>query len=158
MKYKKNQYTDSVSICTSIIGSLFLYWGISSFIDRSWAWGVIASLIGIAILSGQIAAFANRGRLRKIVKFEFESNPEASIENICATTGITQKDVQAIVLDLKVRGELKGKFSTSTGKIQAPVEEKIAEEKVSFYCHNCGTPIKRGEAQFCAYCGAKTSD
>ncbi|MBN1802563.1 MAG: hypothetical protein JW891_13710 [Candidatus Lokiarchaeota archaeon] len=158
MKYKKNQYTDGVSICASIFGSLFLYWGISSLIDRSWVWGVIASLIGIAILSGQIAAFANRSRLRKAVKFEFESNPETSIENISATTGITQKDVQAIVLDLKVRGELRGNFSTSTGKNQAPVKEKVDGEKVTFYCHNCGTPIKRGETQFCAYCGAKTSD
>ncbi|MFX1237106.1 MAG: hypothetical protein ACFE8P_05230, partial [Promethearchaeota archaeon] len=86
------------------------------------------SIIGVAVLSGQIAALTNRSRLRRAVKLEFESNPEASIDEISASTSITKKDVQAIILELKMRGELRDKFSTSTGRIKTINVAKIEED------------------------------
>ena len=40
---------------------------------------------------------------------------DATIDDISKNTGITLRDVQAIVLDLKASGLLRGKFSSSTG-------------------------------------------
>ena len=78
---------------------------------------------------------------------------------IAANTGISNKDVRAIVLDLKARGELRGKFSTKTGEakhVEIPVTNQVPSEEKGKYCASCGTPVKReGNAVFCAYCGAK---
>jgi len=154
MKYKHNQYTEGASICGAIFGALFLYWGINSLIPPgNWIWGIISTAIGVAILSGQIAALANKSKLRRTVKYEFESNPDASVDQISKNTGISKKDVQAIILELKMRGELRGKFSSSTGKLKVVQEDAVQEQKVSF-CTSCGTPIKKEEAQYCSYCGA----
>lgn len=167
MHYERNQYSDGFSICGLIIAGAFLYWGFSTlttgfFALRSLWWlGFIWIGIGIAIISGQIYAIANRNNLRNIVKYEFEDNPQASIEDIAASTGITVKDVRAIILDLKARGELKGKFSSKTGEmkyIQVTQQEEKSEEDESNkgqYCPNCGTPVKKGDAMYCSYCGSK---
>ena len=157
MKYEKNQYNDSVSICTFIIAGAFLWWGISSLIDKVWWWGFIAIGIGAAILSSQIVAINNRSKLRRVVLQEFQTNPDASIEDVSMRTGISRKDVQSIVLDLKASGQLIGKFSTKTGQIKHLTipEEPVSSEERGKYCYNCGTPISKESAQFCAYCGAK---
>lgn len=157
MKYEKNQYNDSVSICTFIIAGAFLWWGISSLIDKVWWWGFIAIGIGAAILSSQIVAIANRSKLRRVVLQEFQTNPDASIEDVSMRTGISRKDVQSIVLDLKASGQLIGKFSTKTGQIKHLTipEEPVSSEERGKYCYNCGTPLSKESAQYCAYCGAK---
>ncbi len=170
MHYERNQYSEGFSICGLIIAGAFLYWGFNTLttgffsIFSLWWLGFIWIGIGIAIISGQIYALANRNNLRNVVKYEFEDNPNATIEEISAKTGITLKDVRAIVLDLKARGELKGKFSSKTGEMkytqvsqssQPIVEEIEKEEKKGEYCPNCGTPIKKGDAMYCSYCGSK---
>lgn len=160
MKYEKNQYSDGFSICALIIAGAFLYWGITSFIPwNNWSWwGFISTGIGIAILVSQIYALTNRSKLRNVVLAEFRVNPEASVEEIINNTKISQKDVHAIILDLKASGQLRGKFNTTTGQIthlSMPENEAIAEERPK-YCSNCGTPIsKKDVAKFCAYCGAQ---
>ena len=170
MHYERNQYSEGFSICGLIFAGAFLYWGFSTLTSgffsnlHLWWIGFIFIGIGIAIISGQIYALANRSSLRNIVKYEFEENPKASIEDISANTGITVKDVRAIILDLKARGELKGKFSSKTGEMKyteiakptQPIDKLIeGEEKKGQYCPNCGTPVKKGEAIYCSYCGAK---
>ena len=113
-------------------------------------------MIGLAIISGQVASLSNRGRLRSIVRDYFLDNPNASIEEISAKTGITIKDVRAIVLDLKARGELRGKFSSKTGQMKSvPVESEPSETPKVSFCPNCGTPVKDESAMYCAYCGAR---
>ena len=159
MKYEKNQYSESFSICTLIIAGAFLYWGISSFIpwdDWSW-WGFISTGIGIAILVSQILAIANRSKLRNVVLAEFQENPEASIEQVSVSTGITRKDIRAIILDLKASGQLRAKFNSETGQVKriVPKETETAPGEPSKYCSNCGTPITKESAQYCAYCGGK---
>lgn len=165
MHYEKNQYSEGASICGLIIAGMFLYWGFNTLFGFSpspfsWWWlGFIWILIGLAIISGQIAALSNRGRLRSIVKDYFMENPNASIEEISVHTGISVKDVRAIVLDLKARRELRGKFSTKTGQMKTiPVESEPSESsepaKGSF-CSNCGTAVKDESAMYCAYCGAR---
>ncbi|MFX1379261.1 MAG: zinc ribbon domain-containing protein [Promethearchaeota archaeon] len=159
MKYARNQYSEGFSICALIIAGAFLYWGISSFIPLdqwSW-WGFISIGIGIAILVSQIYALANRSKLRNVVLAEFRENPEATIEDISGRTGISRKDIQAIILDLKASGQLIGKFNTTTGQIKhlsIPEKEIVSEERPKF-CSNCGTPITKETAQYCAYCGAQ---
>jgi len=160
MKYEKNQYSEGLSICALIIAGAFFWWGINEFINWGdgfeW-WGFISIGIGIAILVGQIFAVTNKSKLRNVVLGEFKANPEATIEDVSKITGITEKDVQAIILDLKASGQLQAKFSSKTGQIKhltTAEGEVVAEEKAK-YCHNCGTPIKKDVAQFCAYCGAK---
>ena len=159
MKYERNQYSEGFSICALIIAGAFLYWGITSFIPWdiwSW-WGFISTGIGLAILIGQIFALTNRSKLRNVVLAEFQENPEATVDDVSKSTGISRKDIHAIILDLKASGQLRGKFNTSTGQIKhlsIPKTEEITEERAK-YCSNCGTPITKDAAQFCSYCGAQ---
>lgn len=159
MKYEKNQYSEGFSICSLIIAGAFLYWGISSFIpwtEWSW-WGFISTGIGVAILLGQIFAIANRSKLRRVVLAEFNANPQATVDAVSQSTGITRKDINAIILDLKASGQLRAKFNSKTGEMKnmsTPEQEAVSEEKAKF-CSNCGTPITKDTAQFCAYCGAQ---
>jgi hypothetical protein len=159
MKYEKNQYSEGFSICGLIIAGAFFYWGINTllkgFYGINWL-GFLWFGIGAAILASQIRALTNRSKIKNIVQTEFEQNPNASIEEISKSTGISKKDVQAVVFDLKAEGKLKGKFSSSTGKLKKAPEkkpEKVEEQKAQ-YCPNCGTALKNPDAKFCEYCGA----
>ncbi|MFX1308841.1 MAG: zinc-ribbon domain-containing protein [Promethearchaeota archaeon] len=159
MKYERNQYSEGFSICALIIAGAFFYWGITSFIPWNvWSWwGFISIGIGTAILISQIFALTNRSKLRNVVLAEFQENPEATVEAVSTSTGISRKDIHAIILDLKASGQLRGKFNTTTGQIKhlsIPKVEEITEERAK-YCSNCGTPITKDAAQFCSYCGAQ---
>ena len=151
MKYNKNQYSDGSSICAVIIAVGLIYGGITWF--YMWYISIFLIVGGLSIIISQVRAIANRGNLRRAVKFEYESNPDATIEGISKSLGITQKDVQAITLDLKVRGELRGIFSTTTGTLEV-VPASAPDDEKSKFCPHCGTPIREGSALFCAYCGA----
>ena len=165
MKYKRNQYSEGVSICSFIIAGILIYWGINDIFVPIWLstwinwWGLVWLGIAAAIIVGQIAALANRSKLRNAVLYEYEEHPEATIEEIRQNTGITVRDVQAIVLDLKGNGSLRGKFSSTTGQmtnvdiIKKPQGE-VSEGKV-VYCPNCGTAKVKESAVFCSYCGTK---
>ena len=151
MKYKKNQYSEGFSLCAVIIGAGLIYWGITGL--HIWFVRLFLIVIGISIIVSQIRAITNRGQLRKAVKYEYQYNPEATVETISKSLNITIKDVQAITLDLKARGELRGIFSTTTGKIEV-IQESAPEEENAKFCPNCGTPMREGSALFCAYCGS----
>lgn len=166
MKYSRNQYSEGVSICALIVAGMFLYWGLNDLLIRPlmegaeviW-WGWIWIGIGASILISQIYAWANRSKLRNAVLYEYEEHPEATIEEISQNTGITVKDAQAIVLDLKAKGLLRGKFSSTTGQmvhvdVIKKSEEDVLEGKVK-YCPNCGTAKVKESAVFCSYCGTK---
>lgn len=167
MKYEKNQYSEGVSICTLIIAGMFFYWGLNDLLIRplrehtavSW-WGFIWLGIGASIAVSQVAAWMNRSKLRNMVLFEYQENPTASIDEINQKTGITFRDVQAIVLDLKARGLLRGKFSSSTGEmkhvdvVKSTPQTEYSESKVS-YCPNCGTAKVKESSVYCSYCGTK---
>lgn len=159
MHYERNEYHEGFSICGLIIAGAFLYWGFNNFTKGFWWWtGFILIAIGISIISSQIYKLTNRSKLRTVVKQEFEENSNASIEEIARKTGITIKDVRAIVLDLKARGELRGKFSTKTGEakyVEVTTSNQPEPQEKGVYCANCGTPIKKESALYCAYCGAK---
>jgi hypothetical protein len=159
MKYEKNQYSESLSVCTLIIAGGFLYWGISTFVTEGFDhwWGYISTVIGVAILVSQIVAIANRSKLRNVVLAEFQENPEATVEVVSKSTGISRKDIQAIILDLKASGQLRAKFNSETGQVKhllTEEKESTPGERASF-CSNCGTPITKESAQYCAYCGGK---
>ena len=160
MKYEKNQYSEGFSICSLIFAGFFLYWGINQFINwgNGWEWwGFVSTGIGIAILSGQIFAIANRSKLRSVVLAEFQANPQTTVDEVSRSTGITRKDINAIILDLKASGQLRAKFSSTTGQMKhmsTPEKEAVSEDRAK-YCSNCGTPITKDSAQFCAYCGAQ---
>jgi hypothetical protein len=166
MKYKRDQYINGFSICSLIIAGMFLYWGIDAFFDKSWnfvfsLWGLLWFSIGVAILSSQIAVIANRSKLKKVVLHEFQSNPNISVEEMSANTGISVRDVRAIILDLKAAGKIRGSFSNITGEAESMKTVKITpdppqsvEQRGSF-CPNCGSEIKREKAEYCSYCGAK---
>ena len=116
MKYKKNQYVEGISIISFLIVAGFLWWGISGYFpytEDSW-WGLIPIGIGITILLEQIGANVNRRALRKIVRFEYEDNPGAILEEISLKTGISVKDIISIKLDLIKRGERLVNYSEST--------------------------------------------
>ena len=146
MKYEKNQYSEGFSICGLVFAGIFLYWGFNTLFNGFWfgfgpyplnLWwlGFIWIFIGLAIISGQIYALSNRSRLRSIVKVHFIDNPSASVEEIAAESRITIKDARAIILDLKARGELRGKFSTKTGQMKSVSnEEQPTESQRLTYC------------------------
>jgi hypothetical protein len=165
MKYEKNQYSEGVSICALIIAGILIYWGINDvlirpFLGEGFHWfGIVWLGIAAAIIIGQVAIWVNRDKLRNAVLYEYEENPTATIEEVSSKTGITIRDVQAIVLDLKSRGLLRGKFSSSTGElIHAEVVKtglsQTSEGNVK-YCPNCGTAKTKESAVFCSYCGSK---
>jgi hypothetical protein len=170
MKYERNQYSEGVSICALIIAGMFLYWGFNDLLIRpltenapiSW-WGLIWIAIGVSILISQIAAWTNRSKLRNTVLYEYQEYPNATIQEISANTGISFKDVQAIVLDLKANGLLKGKFSSATGQMTnvEVITKELKEESHPVaqpgvkYCPNCGTAKAKESAMFCSYCGSK---
>ena len=163
MKYEKNQYSEGFSFCALIIAGIFLYWGFNNLFGGSfsflWWFGFIWIAIGLSIISSQIYKLTSRSKLRNVVKLEFEDNPTASIEQIATNAGITAKDARAIVLDLKARGELRGKFSTKTGEakhVEVVSSDQPSSQEKGLYCPNCGTSVKReGTAEYCAYCGSK---
>jgi hypothetical protein len=174
LKYKKNQYTEGFSICALLIAGMFFYWGFNALFENGfWRFGVdwISLLwigIGSAILISQIAALANRSKLKNVVLHEFEQNPNISVEEISNNTGVSVRDIRAIILDLKGTGKLKGQFSTKTGdaeemKVSKVKEVALVQQKIepdvqidqAIFCPFCGTPIKRSEAAFCAFCGSK---
>jgi len=74
MKYEKNQYSESFSVCTLIIAGAFLYWGISTFVTEGFHpwWGYISTAIGVAFVVPQILAIWNRSKLRNVVLAEFQ--------------------------------------------------------------------------------------
>ncbi len=160
MKYEKNQYSEGFSICALIIAGAFLWWGINQFIkwgDGGEWWGFVSTGIGVAILIGQILALTNRSKLRNVVQTEFQENPEVTVEDVSRITGITIRDIHAIVLDLKASGQLRAKFSSQTGQVKhlLPPKKEVTSEEQSKFCANCGTPITKESEQYCAYCGAK---
>ena len=165
MKYEKNSYVEGFSFCSLIIAGAFLYWGISGIIGGG-LWNIIQILIGLSILITQIRAFTNKPKLRNIVLSEFNQNPNISIKEISKNTGISNKDIKAIILDLKGSGQLRGTFSQTTGKMQLveipkQPEKEIEEIEIKSngdqrFCKECGTEIdKNEEAQYCPYCGSK---
>jgi hypothetical protein len=163
MKYEKNQYSEGFSICALILAGVFFYWGITELINWGdgfeW-WGFISIGIGAAILIGQIYAITNRSKLRNVVLSEFQVNPEATADEISRSTGVSRKDIHAIILDLKASGQLRGKFNTTTGQIKhlsIQQKAKVSEitEGQARYCPNCGTPRTKDAAKFCSYCGAQ---
>ncbi|MHA2182627.1 MAG: zinc ribbon domain-containing protein [Promethearchaeota archaeon] len=168
MKYKRNQYSEGLSVCSFIIAGILIYWGLNDLFIRpilyssviSW-FGIVWLIIGIAIVGGQVGAWANRSKLRNTVLYEYEEHPEATIEEISRGTGISVRDIRAIVLDLKAGGQLRGKFSSTTGqmthvevKTKTQTEVPPSEGKVS-YCPNCGTAKSKDSAVYCSYCGSK---
>jgi len=163
MKYKKDQYINGFSICALIFAGMFFYWGISGLVDGFWRFRVdwINFLwigIGSAILVSQIAAITNRSKLKNVVSHEFDHNPNISVEEISNNTGISVRDIRAIILDLKSSGRLRGQFSTQTGDAKSMRVEKEEEHVIqehSIFCPNCGTPISKDEAVYCEYCGSK---
>lgn len=164
MKYEKNSYVEGFSFCSLIIAGAFLYWGFNGISES--LWNLIQIAIGLSILLSQVRAFTNKPKLRNIVLTEFSKNPNISNEEISRNTGISRKDVKAIILDLKGSGQLRGTFSQTTGKMQLVEIQKQPEkeaEKIEIktngdqkFCKECGTEIdKSDDAQFCPYCGSK---
>jgi hypothetical protein len=166
MTYKKNQYSSGISICALIIAGIFFYWGFNDLLIKPLAegvginwWGLLWLGIGISIVVEQIYNWQMRSKLRNVVLFEYEEHPDATIEMISKNTSITVKDIQAIILDLKAAGLLRGNFSSETGQmvnIELPTEtpKEVSTEGIK-YCPNCGTTKTNNLAKFCSYCGAK---
>jgi len=76
---------------------------------------------------------------------------------VSLSSGISRKDIRAIILDLKASGQLRAKFNSETGQVKriVPTETEPTVGERSKYCSNCGTPITKESAQYCAYCGGK---
>ncbi|MHA1673692.1 MAG: zinc ribbon domain-containing protein [Promethearchaeota archaeon] len=173
MKYEKNQYTDGFSYCSLLIAGAFIYWGINTLRGASWI-GFLWLVIGFSIFSGQYYALANRGKLRNIVVSEFNKKPNVTVEEIEIETGISRRDIKAIIMDLKGSGKLRGTFSSQTGEMQMAAmssanysesTESISSESTAptpqeemgskKFCNQCGTQIPENEvAKFCPYCGS----
>ncbi|MHA1986333.1 MAG: hypothetical protein ACW98D_06835 [Promethearchaeota archaeon] len=166
MKYKRNQYTEGISVCSFIIAGILIYWGLNDlFLNPIWnsadiSWfGIVWLVIGISIIGGQAASFFNRSKLRNAVLYEYEEHPKATIDEISKNTSISIRDVRGIILDLKARGLLRGKFSSTTGQMThgeviTKTQSEAPEGKVS-YCSNCGTAKAKEAAAYCSYCGSK---
>ena len=163
VSYEKDQYTGGFHVCALIIAVILLWIGFQWLLNPSdplnfwWFLSFFLILGGIGIISSQIYALANRKHLRKVVKEEFVKFPDITVEKVAQNTGITIKDVKAIVLDLKAAGELRGSFSSQTGQMKTiPVEIVDDEEQEKKnYCKDCGTLIEEESAIYCSYCGAR---
>jgi len=168
MKYKRNQYSEGLSVCSFIIAGILIYWGLNDlFLRPLWSrgevsgFGIVWLVLGVAIIGGQVAALVNRSKLRNAVLYDYEEHPKATIDELSKSTGISIRDIRAIILDLKASGLLRGKFSSTTGQMthievitKTQAEVPSQEGKVS-YCPNCGTAKAKDSAVYCSYCGSK---
>ena len=158
---KRKQIKEKAPFCLFFIAGVLVFMGVNTlnpfnFNSMLNLRGLIPVGIGLAIIGSQVVALANKSRLRRIVVYEFESNTNASGDTISQSTGIARKDIQAIILALKMRGELRGNFSSKTGELEAiPVQSPTPEKPAAKFCPHCGTTVKKDEAQFCSVCGAK---
>ena len=162
VSYEKDQYSSGFHVCYLIIAAILLWIGFQWLLNPTnppnfwWFISFFLILGGIGIVSGQIYALANRRHLRNAVKEEFKRYPDITVEQVSISTGITKKDVNAIVLDLKARRELRGSFSSETGQIKIiPVEDDEDAREKKIYCVDCGTPFEDESAVYCSYCGSK---
>lgn len=184
-KYTKNQYSDGFSICGLIIGAIFVYAGISDLFGHGWfgwVWwlGFIWLGIGGSIIFGNFMALYNRDRLKNLVQTEVTRSKTTSVHAIAKATGITEKDVRHILMDLKLEGKLFAHYDKDTGEIKgvhAPVqghggtevarpvafphpspaplpEVKSASGKTRRYCPFCGN-LASESAKFCSMCGSE---
>lgn len=158
MKYIRNQFVRTGSfmwwIFIFLIAGALLYWGITIM---QWSWtGIFIIFIGVAILFRVVITISNRSKIRNIVLHEFEKRPEASIEEISLRTGISKRDVRAIILDMKMSMHSEDKISTILGKNNYILSQKeqFSLQQKNKYCQSCGTPISDNTAQYCTYCGA----
>jgi hypothetical protein len=133
----------------AIGGGIYLF-------QLSWT-GIFPIIIGIAILYRLFVAAANRSKLQDIVVHEFEKNPDISLRDLKMKTGLSRRDVRAIVLEVKSSRHFIGDFSTHTGRVHviAPHNESNRPDVKATYCESCGTPIRNELDQYCSYCGAK---
>ena len=82
---------------------MFFFWSFNTLTQSLLYWiGYVWLGIGIAIVGSQITALVNRSKLRNVVSHEFTVNPNVSVEEISANTGISVKDIRAIILDLSL--------------------------------------------------------
>ncbi len=153
---KKKQIKEKAPFLGFFIAGALIFMGVSiinplNFNSMLNLRGLIPFGIGLAIIGTIVVTLSNKSRLRRTVKYEFESNPNSSGDTVSQSTGITRKDVQAIILDLKKRGELRGSFSSKTGELKViPVESPTAEK----CCPSCGSTISKDpEDAYCVWCG-----
>lgn len=158
MKYIRNQFVRTGSfmwwIFISLVAGGLLYWGITVM---QWSWtGIFIIFISVVILFRVAITISNRSKIRNIVLLEFEKRPEVSIEEISLRTGISKRDVRAIILDMKMSMHSEAKISTILGKNNYILSQKeqFSLEQKNKYCQSCGTPISDNTAQYCTYCGA----
>ncbi|MCP4762945.1 MAG: hypothetical protein GY870_14295 [archaeon] len=164
MKYEKNSYSEGFDICSWIIAGAVIVWSINDLLAGS-LWGLLWLGIGGSCLLSNIYKFTNRGKLRNIVLGEFTQNPHISIGEICQKTGISHKDVQAIILDLKGSGLLLGTFSATTGQMEdvsvqpkvkaSQPQPEVNPEQKNKFCPFCGSAKSQDDAQFCSHCGSQ---
>ena len=156
---KRKQIKAKAPFCLFFIAGVLFFMGLNTLNPLNFnsmlnLRGLLPVGIGLALIGSQVVALANKSRLRRTVKYEFESNLNASGDTISESTGIPRQDVQAIILDLKMRGELRGDFSFKTGELKGiPVESPTAEKPAAKFCPSCGSTIKKGEAAYCVVCG-----
>jgi hypothetical protein len=97
--------------------------------------------------------------LKNAVLYEYEEHPSATIKEISRNTGISMKDIEKIVLDLKPSGLLRGKFSSSTREMKnvkvIRTAEISKEETGVKYCSTYGTAKSKDTTVFCSYCGTR---
>ncbi|MHA1916283.1 MAG: hypothetical protein ACW986_14495 [Promethearchaeota archaeon] len=159
MRYIRNQYVRAGSfmwwVFILIISGAAIGGG-SYLLQFNWA-GIFPIIIGILILYRLILGFTNRSKLRDIVLHEFEKDPDSSVKDLRMRTGLSRRDVRAIILELKLSGHYTSDFSTHSGRVHviAPHNELNPSETKAAYCESCGTPIRNESDQYCSYCGAK---
>ena len=156
MNYIRNHYV--------ITGSLF--WWFIAFLTASASifWGIALLpyaipllIVGVVIITAQTLGAKNRSKLRNLVLHELPTNPNASIEHIKSSTGITKGDIRAIIIDLKGSGLFKDTFSKKAGQMEheSIPEEPVGSKEIILYCPNCGSPVSNESDQNCSYCGAE---
>lgn len=154
MRYKRKDLEEtSVKIALVIAGALIFY-GIYVIIAFSWLNpGVYISFgIAAAIILYEVWRTRYISKIKEDVFLKFEQNPDASINDIAQTTGLSKENLRDIILDLRGSGRLMGEFSDETGFLEtAPVKEK--EQDYERYCPHCGAKYRKDNSTYCVYCG-----
>jgi hypothetical protein len=138
------------------------------FIWLGFGFSVVFALMGDILKKRRINV-----SLSLMVLEEFQRNPMSTTEEIAKATGISLKNVEYIVMKLKMRRYLPNNISldelninsmqdvaimtgssgTSRHSISQTKEMTYPPSQLPKYCPNCSAKVDQGTIQYCSYCG-----
>lgn len=160
--YKGDYSAFGVALVFTIVGIVSLvlkyaypahdFWGIST-------WGYWMFVPAFFILIGAIGHVDTDRRMRNNVLAAVQNRTDAiKLENLAAETGIKPQHVLRILVDLRVRNQIKYSYDSNTGEIllgETISYQKSPEFTTTLPKKQADVIFSAGATTYCPYCGHK---